>query len=232
MAAKRRKKSTYGEGSVYQDKTSGRWIAQVYDGHGKLIRRRAASREAAKTLQEELNRKKSGQINIPAGRQTIETWSNTWYATIKVPAGLKPKTLQHYREMIEFYIIPQLGRIPLEELRAENVQDFVNRLRTAGLSDQTVRHAYNILIQILDVAVSYKYIEYNAAKSIERPKVRKKEPEIFTLAQARDFLAFVDQHRFRALYHLAIILGLRRGELMGLQWRDISYKDSTLKVTQ
>lgn len=231
MARRRDKRSRRGEGSVHQDK-QGQWWAQVSDGHGRKIRRRAASREAAETIQTEMNRKKAKSIDMRKGMQSLEEFATTWYTKVKEPQGLKPKTLDHYRQMTEYYILTRLGNYALEAIAPEDVQDFIAWMLQRGMSEQTIKHACGVLNQILTVAERWKYIERNPVGMIDIPKVRHHEPPAITMEQARQFLTSIEGHHLAPLYHLAIFLGLRRGELLGLRWVDVSWADNTIRIAQ
>lgn len=231
MGRKKKPASTYGQGSIYKDPKSGRWIVQVPLGNGRTIRRRAATFEAAEVVKADLIRRRDKGIQVQKGSLTVADFAMTWYHEVKVPAGLKPKTLEYYRSQLEHYICPAMGTYALEDLKPEVVQRFVNHLRER-LSEESVKHAYSVLRRMLDVAVNWQYIESNPARRIERPKVTRKEPKTPTMVEARAFLDSIVGHRFEALYHLAITLGMRRGELLGLRWMDINWVDSTLQIRQ
>lgn len=231
MGRRKATKGDYGNGSIYQDKKSGRWIVQVYDGHGKLIRRRAPSREVAEKLQTELNRLKGKNINVRGGMQTVEQLANTWFREVKVPAGLKATTLEHYQHQIEYYVIPYLGKHLVEEVKGETIQAFVNWLRKV-LSNQSIRHVIQVLRQIFDLAVRWRYVEYNPVHQADQPKVRRPEYATMTMPEARSFLEGLAGQRCEALYHLAITLGMRRGELLGLRWIDINWQERTIRIAQ
>jgi hypothetical protein len=87
----RRQKTHYGEGSVYESpQGSGRWFAEVFDGHGKSIRRRANSRDEAEAKRQELIRRRDGGLNVQGAAQTLETFVNVWRE--QLPKGKGPVT--------------------------------------------------------------------------------------------------------------------------------------------
>ena len=106
----RRRKTHYGEGSVYESPPgSGRWFAEVFDGHGKSIRRRANSRDEAEAKRQELVRRRDGGLHVQGATQTLETFVNVWWERAVKEKGLAPKTLDDYRKTIARYLLPDWG---------------------------------------------------------------------------------------------------------------------------
>src|SRR5688572_29801856 len=101
MGRKKKQTSTYGQGSIYQDPKSGRWVVQVPLGNKRTIRRRAATFEAAEVVKADLIRQRDKGVQVQKGSQTVRAFSWVWYKEVKKPAGHKEKTLEFYRDMLE-----------------------------------------------------------------------------------------------------------------------------------
>lgn len=95
-----------------------------------------------------------------------------------------------------------------------------------------MRHAYDILRQALETARGWRYIPYNPAAEVERPKVKRTPKEALTSEQVRALLRVVKGYRLENAYYVAAILGLRLGEILGLRWSDLDWEKRTTRISQ
>ncbi len=112
------------------------------------------------------------------------------------------------------------------------MQAFYNSKLTSGLTPGTVRAFYAVLHGALDQAVKWNLISRNPASSVDPPKLRQDEMTVLDAEQACVFLDAAKGDRFECLYVLALMCGLRRGELVGLKWTDIDFEVRTLRVNR
>ena len=96
------------------------------------------------------------------------------------------------------------------------------------LSPRTVKLSLFVLRRALDQAVKLEYVARNVAKLVEMPRVERKEIEPPTLTQVKDILTVIKAENLEAAFVLALALGLRRGEVLGLRWTDIALGFKTL----
>ncbi len=233
MAGKRRGKAKWGEGSIFRTQDGAGWIVKVYDGNGKTIRRRAATAEAAETIRQELIRQRDSGVNLEAASQTMQQFLTMWLNEVAIPRGIRPKTERYYRQMIESYVLPYMGNKRLRDLKPADVQGLLNHLRAHDLSDQTVRHVFSVLKNALGTAEKWRSIDRNPCALIDVPRVKeKRDGQPLAVAQVRALLNAVAGHRLALLYRIAVTLGLREGEILGLQWRDIDLDKATLTVAR
>lgn len=146
---------------------------------------------------------------------------------------LRPTSLRVYRNAIRRYLKPRLGAVPLSELDRRAVERVYAALLTAGgrkgrpLSPKTVSHVHAILRGALEDAVFDGLLDANPAAHARRPKHDPRATEldqdrrIWTVEQVAHFLDEVEDHPFRAVWHLAVGTGARRGEVLGLRWCDV-----------
>lgn len=227
--SRRTKGRSNGEGSIFEyPKDSGKWIAQVRLPDGRSKRMRAASqREAREKLRELLKQIEQG-VNLTVQQPTVLEWCQLWLDTFAI--NLKPNIKEDYQGIVKRYIASApIGKRRLNQLTPADVQTWVNAL-SRKVSAQTVRNAHARLHKALVVAVRQRYIARNIADDVELPAVRTSPITPLSLEQTCALLAQVNGQRLSALYRLAVNLGMRQGELLGLTWDAISFETATLRV--
>ena len=158
---------------------------------------------------------------------TFAEFSNEWirkYAEIKA----KPSTLQSYRDIINNHLIPFMGNYLLMEIETDMLQDYVT-LRLEKVKPKTVVNELVPIKLMFKYAVKWRYLEINPAEGVERPRVEKEEMEILTPEEIKLFLEHVTL-KYRTFFLTAILTGLRRGELVGLQGEDIDWNHNQIHV--
>ena len=231
MASKTRGK---GEGSIWKRRDK-RWTAQLDLGWINGRRRRKtfygqSREEVAGLLTDAIAQKRHGGP-VPFGKRTVSQLMDSWLDSIRPPT-VRERTWQAYELRARLHIKPGIGDIRLTKLNHEIVQAFLNK-KTRGknaLSQTTVRGIRTCLRQALGVAVLNRDITLNFAALATLPK--KRRPKIVPLSeeQTRALLAAAKGSRLETLLLVALRLGLRKGEILGLQWSDIDLDKQTLKV--
>jgi len=128
--------------------------------------------------------------------------------------------------------------VPLDKLTPQHVQKLLNELLErggeagTGLSPRTVQYARATLRRVLGQALKWGLVTRNVATLVEPPKSRRAEVQPFTEEEARALLAAARGDRLEALYAVALTLGLRQGELLGLRWEDVDLDRGVLRVRQ
>ena len=217
---------TYGKGSVYQDK-AGRWWYQPPAKDGKrLARIRADSERAARLAQKDhLDQREKGIAvsDIPAVRE----WFDFWFREHVAP-GLKPKTLEWYRYLIGHYITPAIGDLQLNAVTSDHLIVLQNQLR-AQLSARVVARVHELLDRAFKKAAVSRKIPYNSMDAVERPRVARSKQRGLPPEHVAELRTAVAGHRLELLYDLALLQGLRRGELLGLLISEC--QDGIIRVT-
>lgn len=144
---------------------------------------------------------------------------------------VRPLTYAGYKVNVEKHLIPTIGRIPLDQLTPLNVQEMMNQHLAAGLSAKSVAYIHQVLRTSLGLAVRWDMVSRNVARLVDRPRVQRKPISPLTPDEARTFLGGVRGHRLEALFSVALALGLRQGEALGLRWDDIDFNAGTLRVS-
>lgn len=178
-------------------------------------------------------------IGLGADGLTVRTLAAEWLA-LKVGQGRKASTIQRYRDMIDDYINPVLGSLLVDDLTPLHVQQAIRHWQTQPRKDRrshretvaprTVKYAYVTLSAMLGQAMRWQMIGRNVAALVEPPRVDKAESTWWTADEAARFLRTVDGHPYNVVFALALLTGLRQGELLALQWSDVDWAAGTITV--
>lgn len=202
---------------------------------------------SAKTKKEVEDRYKRLLVDIEQGtvadpkRMTLGEYLKYWletYAQHKVT----PRTYEGYAMVVDKHLIPALGSIPLARLQPEHLNNYYKQAVISGrkankhnegrLSPTTVNQHHRILHKALASAVKSRKLARNVANDAEPPSKEEKEMKILTPEQATTLL---DNLRGTYLYlptFLALNTGMRRGEILGLRWRDVDLANAVISVRQ
>ncbi len=220
------------EGSIYKRK-DGRWTAVVSFGYKNGKRwRKSFYGKTRRDVQEKLNKAlRAYQQGLPVApeRQTVGQFLEHWLFESVKPT-VRPSTYIRYTEHVRNHISPAIGHIKLAKLTPQHVQALQNDKLGEGLAPATVRYMRAVLRRALNQALKWDLVARNAAALVDAPRVVQKEIEPFTLEQARTFLDAIRGDRLEALYSVALAVGLRKGEVLGLKWSDVDLDKRTLTV--
>jgi integrase len=221
-----------GEGTIGRT-TDGRWVARLETGRGPdgKRRRKALYGTSRPEVQDKLRRALTAkdQGTLPTGkRQTVGQYLAGWLETV----NKRPSTMRYYRQKVETYLVPSIGHVQLDKLTPEHVERMLRAKSEAGLSAQSCNHMRAVLRTALAKAVKNGYVYRNVASLADAPQVQRYEAKFLTPEQARAFLAAAKGERFEALFSVALSLGLRPGEALGLQWPDIDLDAGRLTVNR
>jgi len=221
------------EGSICQRK-DGRWVARIHDGYSNGKRhRKSIYGETRKEVQEKLTRAlRAQQLGLPveSDRLTVGAWLTQWLKMQKPPAT-KPKTYEAYEGDLRIHLIPALGNRPLVKLQPQEVREFMRAKIEAGFSSKSIRNYRATLRVALNVAMQDGLIARNAAALAKPPRLEKRPPHVFSKEEALGFLHAAEGHRLEAIFTVALSLGLREGEILGLRWEDIDLDAARLRVS-
>jgi integrase len=197
---------------------------------GKRQRRSVTVRGTYKDAQKELTRLLSaadaGTLVDPT-TATVGDYLTQW---LDNALNLSPKTHERYRELAARQIMPHLGMVKLQKLKPEHLETWHAALLKTGLSARTVGHAHRVLGTALTRAVENGTISRNVAAIRRPPKVESQEIGILTPAQVTAVLEALESHPLHPIASLALATGMRRGELLALQWSDVDLAGGKLKV--
>ena len=222
------KQRGHGEGTIYHRK-DGRWVAIITLENRK---RKYFYGETRKEVQEKLKiaLHEQQQGTLATGpQQTVKQYLEHWLEEVHKPT-LRLSTYLKYHQMLVRYVLPILGQYQLQKLNAQQVQAFYGRKLKEGLAPGTVRFIHAMLHKAFDQAVRWKLVSRNVCNEVSPPRIIKREIKPLTKEQALKLLETARGSRLEALLTIALVTGMRRGELRSLRWHDINLDDKSLQV--
>lgn len=258
----RGRKRANGEGTIYQRKDGryeGAAFVPTTAGTEKRVRIYGRTREEVRKKLTKLLEQADQGIPVAAESWTLEEYLTYWLKHV-VSVERRPKTYQGYEGVVRRYLIPELGKKRLGKLAGRDVRLALSRIRETcqccrngwdaerevpqccakrpveccgeRLSVRMVQFIHAVLRNALASAVREEIVPRNVAKLVTVSTPKYKINRGLTVAQARDVLKAAREERLYALYVLALCLGLRRGELLGLRWDDVDLESGVLEITQ
>jgi integrase len=163
------------------------------------------------------------------GSITVAEMADRWLSTLSDPLSLNyvaPVAVSSYRSVVRCHIRPApFGSLLVSRLTSGDVETLLAAKVAADLGNSIVSRVRRLLRQILDEGIRSGFATHNAAAAARMPKERHRasEPRALTADQAQALLAAVKGDRFECAFVLMLALGLRKGEVLGLQWEDIDW---------
>jgi integrase len=251
-------KRANGEGSITRRKNGlyeGRAYVTTTNGLRKRVSVYGNTREEVRAKVTDLQAQDAKGVPTPDTNVRLEDYLSYWLARVVRPTR-RPKTYQGYESVVRVHLIPGLGRKKLRTLRAAEVRAWLGRVASecqcckhgwdkgreaprcceAGecchsvLSRRMVQSIHAVLRNALQNAVREELIARNVAQLVQVPTPTYDAGKGLSVAQARLLLKYAAEDRLHALYVLAVAMGLRRGELLGLCWEAIDLERGTLIV--
>jgi integrase len=174
---------------------------------------------------------------VEPSKTTLGQFLDRWLDDVRT--RVSPKTHERYTQICQKNIAPLLGAIPLAKLRPEQISEAYakalasGRLKGGGgLSPRTVRQMHAILKSALSEAVKWEILVRNPASAVRGPKVGRAVMRTYDLEQTAELIEAVRGRRIFIPTLLAVLGGLRRGEIAALRWRDIDLAAAQLAIVQ
>ena len=241
------KKRKSGTGTVRQ-RGDGRWEGRVvigYDDNG-LPKTKNVLAKTKRECQEKLRQLTESMVGRNDRKVKSDMlfgdWLCYWYETHSKPT-LRASTQNNYENVIHNHVLPEIGKIPLNKLSQNDLQQFYGRLKKsgrkrlteqygAGLSDRMVRMCHAVCRSALERAVRDDLLRTNPAIGCKLPPKKAKEMQVLDREELQKFLIQAQTDGYYELFLLDLCTGLRRGELIALQWEDLNFETGVLTVNK
>ncbi|MDH6435667.1 integrase [Streptomyces sp. SAI-144] len=223
-----------GASSIYLGK-DGRWHGRVTVGvkdDGTPDRRHVSRKTRAEVTKvvRELEKQRDSTGVAKAGQTwTVQTWLTHWVENIAAPS-VGENTIDGYRVAVYHHLIPGLGAHRLEKLEPEHLERFYRKMQASGSAAGTAHQAHRTVRTALNEAVRRRHLTTNPASIAKAPKLEEEEVEPYTVEEVQHLLLEASKHRNTARWVIALALGLRQGEVLGLQWEDVDFENGVILV--
>ena len=242
------KKRANGEGNIRKRK-DGRWEGRYTAGYDPATGKRLIKNVLGKTqaeVKEKLAVAMDDAKDLDIARSddyTVGSWLTNWYTLYAMP-NVRVSTAEYYRRNIELHVTPRIGDIKLNKLTGRDLQKLYQdlrengRLREAqkekfpGLSASTVRGIHLMLHNAMDRAVKERLIQRNPTEDCIAPKLEKKEMKFLPVEDMKAYLDAANTRGLLPMFYLALVSGLRKGELVALLWTDLDIENKTIFVSK
>jgi integrase len=165
---------------------------------------------------------------------TVAEYLTRWLDTLDV-TDLKESTKESYRRNAKKHVIPRIGHVRLQQLAPDDLSGLYGELLNSGLSRRTVHYIHTILGKALRAGVDAGHLIRNPAEKATRPQRksdRGHKGRTWNELELRTFLAHVAEDPFYPAFLLAATTGMRRGEVLGLTWRDVDFEQGRVLVNR
>lgn len=221
-------------------------VSGGYTGDGqRIIYKKTVQATNKKEAQKELalfiSEIETGQA-LSAKKMRFRDYADFWINNYAIP-NLSPKTYERYKSMLKARILPYLGNMYLDKIQPMQLMylyqelsecTYVRKNVTYKLSAKTVLEHHRLIHSMLQQAMYWQMVPYNAASRVRPPKAKKPHINFYDDVQTIALIKALEgeELKFRVIILLTIFTGLRRGEVLGLEWNDISFKNSSVSVRQ
>lgn len=217
-----------------------------FDASGKRIRKTRTVKcknktEAEKELAKFVVEVEAGEYIAPQ-KMTFSMFVEEWkekYAR----KHLGPKTFENYMSYVEQRIIPAFGHFRVDQISTFQILNFLESLtkdgirsdgKEGGLSSATIQFYHRILKNIFSRCVEWKVIKDNPVANVKKPKVENKKASVFSENQVHQLMDHLSNEdiKWRMIVTLAITTGMRKGEILALEWHHIDLEKGKIYVQQ
>jgi integrase len=235
VVASTRGRAADGRSSIYEDKNGvwHGWVTMGVKDNGKPDRRHREAKsktEVTKKVQELEKLRDSGRAPKAGQRWTVQKWLTHWINEIACPPHVSDNTHAGYEVAVRVHLIPGLGAHRLDRLSARHVEKFTAKMQDNGSKPATAHQAYRTLKTALNTAVREEALGTNPVLLAKPPVVDEEELEPYTVEEIQKLLTLVSTMRNGGRWVIALALGLRQGECLGLKWDDVDLDNGVIWV--
>ena len=191
---------------------------------------RGTRQEAERVLRERLAALETGGY-VARTKETVGTFLSRWLASY-VAINTSRRTQYGYQASIKRYVLPCIGGFPLQALTARHIEKMYGDMLDRGLSPTTALNLHRILREAFGHAVKHGVLTRNVTDLVTPPRARRKKIVMWDAETIQRFLKEAAASPYRDFYHLKILTGMRRSELVGLKWDCVDFENATIRVVR
>lgn len=226
MAARRREKGT---GETAHPTKDGRWRSRYVGSDGRRHAVYGRTRKECAEKRDRIMQDMALGVFVAGPTQNVEQYLVRWLHDVK-RHDLRPRSLERYEGLVRLKVIPAIGTQQLAKVTPQHIARLYADLIDAGQSHSSVRYLHAVLRGAFQQAVRWHLIARNPVDAVEQPRKIQVDLRSLTADEAARLLEAIEGDELEALYVLALTTGMRQGELLGLQWSDVDWNASRLRV--
>jgi integrase len=220
-------------------KRRGRWVIDFYDQQGKrrwkTLPEGTTKTEARSTLRLIEGAVEKGSYVSPSRMPSFAEIADSWLDAKK--PNLRHSTFQQYKGHAENHLKPFFGSIEVNWITYDNVENFLARSYDQGVTIPALRKIPVNLGAIISYACRKRFIDYNPARDVEKPKGRSEHTadgqiDVLTPEQIRLLFEKTSKLKYKTLFMTAMMTGARQGELFGLKWSDFDWYANQVRINR
>lgn len=211
------------------------WQLQVFVGKTNGKRGRYVTRTVngtQKEASEALSRfvVEADQGGLPSGNSTVEEYLNQWLGSYAA-TNVQPSTYKRYEQLIRIHVLPSIGKSRLNKLDPFQLQDLYGRVQQSNCR-RTALKVHNLLHLALKHAKRWRLVRENVTELVDAPRAEQTSSFVPAPGDVQRVLAAANGMATETLVYMAVMTGLRQGELLGLRWSDVDFENGRLHVCQ
>lgn len=214
------------------------WEARVTVGRDSGTGRQIQKSFTGKTQKEVREKMQAAAVAVndstytEPSKLTVGQWLDIWVA--EYLGDIKPLTVASYKRTVKNHIKPALGAIKLQSLSAHEIQKMYNAAQKGehALTPKTIKNLHGVVHKALQQAVELGYIKFNPSDACKLPRAEKKEVKPLDETQIKAFMQAINGHKFEYLYLVTLFTGMREGEILGLTWDCVDFKNGTVLINK
>ena len=215
------------EGSIFYRESRKEWVAEVSLKGMRLTKYAKTQRECRDWVKETLTKIGNG-LTFSGTQVTLSKFVDSWLNGKEL--SIRPQTVSAYRALVKQHIMPLMGEMRLQDIQPTHLKQLYLSKKEEGRGARTVQVIHMVMHAVLRQAVKEGILGRNPADAVQRPKVETAERHILTEEQAQQLIIATENTRYGTLIYMALMTGMREGELLGLKWSDLDWTKGQLYI--
>jgi integrase len=175
-----------------------------------------------------MRNKINANLPLEESEDTVGAYFTTYMEEV-AKHTVKPTTYRSYL-WAKDHITAVIGHIKLKDLASRHLESLYAVKLSEGLSKRSVQYIHSLIRKMMNKAVKTNLVARNPAFGVEAPKPERKEPITLSIDQSQRLFDSVESPRWRTIYVIAVLMGLRKSEILGLRWEDVNFRNRTISI--
>lgn len=231
QTSRKKSRRRNGDGNTYRHKNGWRTVIE-YKGQTVTAMGRS-EQESRRLAKAKLAALPAFNANLIPGANKLQvSGSLTDWLENKHKPEIAITTYRRYESLIRVHVIPAIGELKLQSVTKHHINGLMNAMKANGQSDRSRQQTRAILSAAFNEAMKDDLVSMNPVKNSRQVDVTSPQIHPFNLDEVKQLLSSTKDARMNARVRMAVIYGLRQGEALGLQWKDVDFEKGTIFIWQ